>query len=149
VDRLPGPGPLDASYEAFLSDETVACLCGPQPVWRGPSGAEPDGMPRMVRGLNADAQRTLGCVLYLLKHHQPGRPLETLLRSLYIGGDVDSLAALCLAMVGGREGLRFGDEGGVPMYMLQKLEAAEYIAETADNFERWVHEMEPEPVASA
>merc|ERR1712224_48238 len=90
VDKLPPPGPFTTSYEDFMSADALACLCGPQPVWRGPEDSNPDGMPRKVRGLGADAQRTLGCVLYLLKHHCGGKPLETLLRSLYIGGDVDS-----------------------------------------------------------
>eukprot|EP00931_Biecheleriopsis_adriatica_P092269 TRINITY_DN66090_c0_g1_i1.p1 TRINITY_DN66090_c0_g1~~TRINITY_DN66090_c0_g1_i1.p1 ORF type:complete len:520 (+),score=110.84 TRINITY_DN66090_c0_g1_i1:82-1641(+) len=141
VDALPAPGTLTSSFEDFMTDDTLTGLCGPQPVWRGPDDSEPDGMPRMVRGLGADAQRTLGCVLYLLKHHSEGKPLETLLRSLYIGGDVDSLAALCLAMVGGREGLRIGQPNGLPTYMLQHLEAAEYLTGTADAFEEWVQNL--------
>eukprot|EP00927_Polykrikos_kofoidii_P024985 TRINITY_DN22557_c1_g1_i1.p1 TRINITY_DN22557_c1_g1~~TRINITY_DN22557_c1_g1_i1.p1 ORF type:complete len:671 (-),score=106.16 TRINITY_DN22557_c1_g1_i1:472-2484(-) len=140
VDALPPPGPLDKRYEDFMSDASLESLCGPQPVWRGPKGDPPDGMPRMVRGLNADAQRTLGCVLYLLKYHTEGASLETLRRCLCIGGDVDSLAALCLAVVGAREGLRFGEPGGIPVHFLQKLESVEYIADTAQNFERWVEE---------
>lgn len=138
VDDLPGPGPMDATnFEDFLADATVESLCGPQPVWRGPSGSNPDSKPRMVRGLDADAQRTLGCVLYLLKHHREGHTLETLLRSLYIGGDVDSLGALCMAAVGGREGLNFGEANGLPLFLLQHLESAEYIVQTADTFEAW------------
>ena len=57
---------------------------------------------------------------------------------MYVGGDVDSLAALCLAMVGGREGLRFGEEGGVPMFLLQQVEGVEYLLETAEAFRKWV-----------
>jgi len=138
VDVLPGPGPTDAPrFEDFLADATIEALCGSQPVWQGPAGDPPDGMPRMVRGLDADAQRTLGCVLYLLKHHKEGMALQTLLRCLYIGGDVDSLGALCLAMVGGREGLHFGEPCGLPVSMLQHLESAEYIVQTANEFELW------------
>jgi len=159
VDSLPAPGPVDASsFESFLADSTVEALCGSQPVWRGPTGDAPDRMPRMVRGLNADAQRTLGCVVYLLKHHREGHALKTLLRSLYIGGDVDSLAALCLAMIGGRDGLDFGKPEGLPLFMLQHLESAEYVIETADAFEIWTKGnsdspadagMKPEKVALA
>jgi len=129
VDALPPP----RDVTPMLTEEHLTVLCGPQPIWKGPH-------PRLVRGLNADAQRTAGCVLYLLKHHVGGRPLQTLLRSLYVGGDVDSLAALCLAMVGGREGLRIGEEGGegLPLYMLQEVEGAEYLVDVADAFGKWV-----------
>merc|ERR1712176_1606060 len=140
VDMLPEPGPLESGHAHFLSDEARTQLCGPQPIWRGPDGSPPDKMPRMVRGLGADAQRTLGCVLYLLKFHTEGTQMQTLLRSVYIGGDVDSLAALCLAMVGGREGLRIGLPGGVPMYCFKMLESAEYVIEVADKFEQWCNE---------
>jgi len=142
VDSLPAPGPLNSSYESFMTEETLVCLCGPQPIWRGPDGSPPDCMPRMVRGLNADAQRTFGCVLYLLKHHNEGMIMETLLRSVCIGGDVDSLAALCLSMIGGREGLHFGTPTGLPMYLLRELESVEYIVETAKRFEQWARSSE-------
>jgi len=93
--------------------------------------------PKFVRGLNADSMRTLGCVLYLLKHHTEGQPMQILLRSVYVGGDVDSLAALCLAMVGARDGLRFGENGGIPLFMLEELEAVEYLTGLAGDFGRW------------
>lgn len=142
VDALPGPGRLDAGYQDFMADSTLICLCGPQPVWQGKEVKPLDGSPRLVRGLGADAQRTLGCVLYMLKHHVAGMQLQTLLRCVCVGGDVDSLAALCLAMVGGREGLRFDapgvPPGGLPMYMLKQLEAAEYLTQVASEFDIWV-----------
>lgn len=59
---------------------------------------------------------------------------------MYIGGDVDSSAALCLAMVGGREGLHFGKAGGLPMHMIGKVEGVEYLVETADKFGKWVED---------
>ena len=91
-----------------------------------------------MSGLQADAMRTVGCVFYLLKHHTEGNILETLLRSLYIGGDVDSLAALTLAVVGGTEGLRFGEPRGIPNFMLRELEGVEYLTRVAADFGRWV-----------
>jgi ADP-ribosylglycohydrolase len=134
VEKLPKPGPMDTAYESFVSDADLETLCGQQPVWQAPQ------RPRTVRGLNADAMRTLGCVLWLLKHHDTGKPMQSLMRSLCIGGDVDSLAALVLGMVGGREGLRIGEASGdgLPLFMLQQLEAAEYIVETASKFGAWV-----------
>ena len=93
VDALPPPGPIDQAYTDFLAPTTLEMLCGPQPVWNLPQDV------RVVHGLGADAQRTVGCVLYLLKHSSTGQVLRLLRQSCYIGGDVDSLAALCLAFV--------------------------------------------------
>ena len=56
------------------------------------------------------------------------------IRSLRIGGDVDSIAAIVMGIVGAREGLRFGQPGGIPMFMIEDLEAVEYIVQTADAF---------------
>eukprot|EP00658_Telonema_sp_P-2_P022101 TRINITY_DN18823_c0_g1_i2.p1 TRINITY_DN18823_c0_g1~~TRINITY_DN18823_c0_g1_i2.p1 ORF type:complete len:122 (-),score=19.47 TRINITY_DN18823_c0_g1_i2:88-453(-) len=71
VDSLPGPGDVGSeSYDDFLSNLMIESLCGPQPLFPG------------CHGLGADAMRTLGCVLYLLKHHtKAGGPLEILLRA--------------------------------------------------------------------
>ena len=77
-------------------------------------------------------------MLYLIKHHESGATLQTLLRALYVGGDVDSLAALCLGLVGAREGLRFGEARGLPMFLIEELEAVEYLVETAEEFGAWV-----------
>ena len=67
-----------------------------------------------------------GCVLYLIKHYTEGDPAESLLRSVYVGGDVDSLAAIVLGMIGGRDGLKIGDSsGGIPQKLLSELESAE------------------------
>lgn len=135
VNALAPPQGVDCT-PPFLPCAAMETLCGPQPIWK----TEEEGgvFPRRVTGLNSDAMRTVGCVLWLLKHHVAGRPLDTLLKSMYVGGDVDSLAALCLAMVGGREGLGFGLPGGLPMHMIETVESAEYLVTTADSFGAWV-----------
>lgn len=137
---------MDGAFEAFVSDATLQTLCGPQPVWQAQRA-------RPVRGLNADAMRTLGCVPWVLKHHSARKPKQALLRAICIGRDVDSLAAIVLGMIGGREGLRIGEGAdsdrnseeklkadgcsGIPLLMLQQLEAAEYTVETARAFGAW------------
>jgi len=134
VDSLPGPGKLYGSYESLYPKSTIETLCGAQPIW-----SKAEGKPREVSGLGADAMRTAGCVVYLLKWHREGAVMETLLRSLYIGGDVDSLASICLGIIGGREGLRFGENGGLPTYLLEGLEGAEYLSQVASDFGTWVN----------
>mmetsp|Transcript_62816 Transcript_62816/g.119395 ORF Transcript_62816/g.119395 Transcript_62816/m.119395 type:complete len:602 (-) Transcript_62816:28-1833(-) len=135
VDSLPAPQPVDCD-PPWLSAAALETLCGPQPIWK--TSEEGGRRPRRVTGLDADAMRTAGCVLWVLKHHVAGRCLDTLLWSMYIGGDVDSAAQLCLAMVGGREGLAFGEPGGLPMHMIEMVEGAEYMIEIADKFASWV-----------
>ena len=53
-------------------------------------------------------------------------------------GDVDSIAALALGLVGGSAGLRFGEEGGLAWELLEGLEGAEYLASVARRFSAWV-----------
>ena len=58
-------------------------------------------------------------VLYLLRFHRG--PRDALLTSVHIGGDVDSVAALCLAVVAGMEGLQFGQPRGLPWKLLEEM----------------------------
>jgi hypothetical protein len=44
--------------------------------------------------------------------HPHKKARETLLQSLYVGGDTDSIAALTMSTVGGRYGLRLGESDG-------------------------------------
>eukprot|EP00401_Gymnodinium_catenatum_P080264 CAMPEP_0117596608 /NCGR_PEP_ID=MMETSP0784-20121206/74406_1 /TAXON_ID=39447 /ORGANISM="" /LENGTH=144 /DNA_ID=CAMNT_0005398907 /DNA_START=1 /DNA_END=431 /DNA_ORIENTATION=+ len=76
VDALPPPRRLPCE-PPFLAADALETLCGPQPIWR--TAAEGGTRPRRVTGLEADAMRTAGCVLWLLKHHVAGQPLDTLL----------------------------------------------------------------------
>ena len=81
--------------------------------------------------------RTAGVVLYLLTHQRG--PLDVLRASVDLGGDVDSVAALCLGLVGGSQGLRFGEAGGLPWALLEELEGVEYLVSSARGFEAWAH----------
>ena len=75
-------------------------------------------------------------MLYILRFHRG--PRDALLTSLYIGGDVDSIAALCLAIVGGSEGLRLGQRSGLPWFLLEELEGVEYLVSVSLRFEAWL-----------
>ena len=88
LDGLPDFHTYGTRYSGMPRD-VHALLCGPQPcpfTTKVPAGA--DGRQPM-EGLYTDSMRTLGCVLYILKH-QTG-PLDALTASIDLGGDVDSV----------------------------------------------------------
>jgi len=101
-------------------------LCGPQPC------PYQEGM----HGIWSDAMRTAGVVLYILKWHRG--PLDALQASVDVGGDVDSVAALALGIVGGTQGLSLGEDGGIPWFLLEEVEGVEYLAARAQAFEAWL-----------
>jgi len=69
---------------ASLSKDDFAILCGQQPI------QEPYFLPG-INGMPSDSKFTAGCVLYILK--QAKSTMEALKMSIYLGGDVDSVAA--------------------------------------------------------
>ena len=121
-----------------MPEHVHALLCGPQPhpdlahVAGGQDGTS------AVHGLGSDAMRTAGVVLYILRFQRG--PRDALLTSLYIGGDVDSIAALCLGVVGGSKGLQLGQQGGLPWFLVEELEGVEYLVAQASRFEAWLKE---------
>eukprot|EP01062_Namystynia_karyoxenos_P038680 TRINITY_DN28098_c0_g1_i1.p1 TRINITY_DN28098_c0_g1~~TRINITY_DN28098_c0_g1_i1.p1 ORF type:complete len:417 (+),score=89.40 TRINITY_DN28098_c0_g1_i1:70-1251(+) len=126
ADALPDWHSYGARF-ADMPDSVHELLCGPQPC---PYATGPlEGM----HGLWSDAVRTVAVVLYLLKWQRG--PAELLQAAVDIGGDVDSVAALCLGVLGGSEGLRFGEEGGLPWVLLEGLEGVEYLVARAREFE--------------
>ena len=54
---------------------------------------------------------TAGLAVYLLKWHRGAADL--LRHAIWVGGDVDSLGAICLGILGGAEGLGFVSEDGL------------------------------------
>ena len=124
-----------------MPPEVHALLCGPQPCPHTltlPVGGPGDfAKGRRMHGIYSDAMRTAGVVLYLLTHQRG--PLDVLRASVDLGGDVDSVAALCLGLVGGSQGLRFGEAGGLPWALLEELEGVEYLVSSARGFEAWAH----------
>lgn len=125
VDKLPDWHEYGERLESMPVDIHNR-LCGPQPMRTTP--------PR--NGLGSDAMRTAGAVLYVLKWHRG--PADALGAAVYVGGDVDSTAALVLGMVGGSVGLKFGEPGGIPWFYLEEAEGIEYLVTEAHAFEAWL-----------
>jgi ADP-ribosylglycohydrolase len=115
-------------------------LCGQQPCPStlnkecGEPGDHAEG--RRMHGMASDSMRTVGAVLYLVKHHRG--PLDVLTASIDLGGDVDSIAALTVGLVGGSSGLGFGEPGGLSWKLVEELEGVEYLIQHARAFEAWV-----------
>ncbi|HEY5234645.1 MAG TPA: ADP-ribosylglycohydrolase family protein [Rhabdochlamydiaceae bacterium] len=80
-----------------------------------------------IMGLNSDSMRTAGTMLYIVKHSQSS--FEALKRSILTGGDVDSLAAIVMGVVGGRLGL-----SDLPQFLFDGLEDREEIKTLARRF---------------
>lgn len=112
VDNLPG-------YED-LGEAEFKVLCGPQPI------VAPHFLPG-INGVPSDAFYTTGCVLYVLKHSNTA--MEALRQSIYLGGDVDSVASLTTGILGARCGLE-----SLPAYMLEKVEGVAYLKRLAAEF---------------
>ena len=139
LDQLPDYHDFGPRF-ARMPREVHALLCGPQPcpftLGKVPAGA--DGTAPM-HGLYSDSMRTAGAVLYLCKWQRG--PLDALTASVDLGGDVDSVAALCLGIVAaGPGGLRFGEAGGLPWRLLEELEGVEYLLHHARAFEAWLQQ---------
>jgi len=111
-----------------MSDLAHVHLAGPQPIRSFTEN-------KLIKGLNSDAMRTAGCVLYILKHVSSA--MEALKASIHIGGDVDSLAALTVGLAGARYGLQ-----DIPEKLLNGVENREYILQIAKNFENWIKNRE-------
>ena len=159
VDALPDYHAFGPRY-ANMPDDVHALLCGPQPIpsMRAVLSGDAPGVAGELRGLPADALRTLGSVLYVVKWARGAA--DALTASVDLGGDVDSVAALSLGIVAGAEiggGLRFGvdvdgdhrraarggaveaEEGDeprlLPWSLLEELEGVEYLVRQAKMFE--------------
>lgn len=105
---------------ASLSKHDFVVLCGPQPI------VEPYFLPGIL-GVPSDAFYTIGCVLYVLKHSADA--MDALRMSVYLGGDVDSVASLTTGIMAARTGLN-----SLPAFMLAGIEAYEYLVEVAADF---------------
>lgn len=112
VDQLP-------AYDN-LSEKDFEILCGTQPIQA----------PYFLAGINgvpSDSKYTTGCVLYLLK--QASSPFDALQKSVYLGGDVDSVASITTGILAGSMGL-----GSLPDFMLASVEGIAYLKEIGTQF---------------
>lgn len=92
----------------FRLDTDFELIIGTQPIMSFMTDSN-------IYGLNSDSMRTAGMALYLLKHCRSS--MEALRRSIRIGGDVDSLAAVVVGIIGARYGL-----SDIPDFMFREME---------------------------
>ena len=113
VDALPAP--------EQLTEAGFAVLCGPQPI------REPLFLPG-IKGVPSDAMHTVACCLYILKHAKT--TLAGLQQSMYLGGDVDSVASVCTGILAGLYGL-----DSLPDFMKTQVEGRQKLVSLAREFE--------------
>ncbi|MGY3794074.1 ADP-ribosylglycohydrolase family protein [Aquimarina sp. 433] len=107
-----------------LKESDFQILCGNQPI-RKPyflSG---------IRGVPSDSKYTTGSVLYILQHSNSA--MDGLKKSVYLGGDVDSLASIVTGILAGRYGVR-----SLPNFMLENIEAELYLKRIAKKFGKYL-----------
>jgi len=92
-------------------------LCGPQPI-------EAPYFLAGIHGVPSDSKYTAGAVLYVLQQSEDA--LQALRKSLYLGGDVDSVAAITTGIMAARWGL-----DSIPSFMLDRVEGRAYLREIA------------------
>lgn len=96
-------------------------LCGTQPI-------EPPYFLPGIKGVPSDSKFTTGCVLYVLKNSKTA--FEALKKSVYLGGDVDSVASISTGIMAGRFGIE-----SIPNFMLENVEGKTYLKQIANTFE--------------
>lgn len=104
-----------------LSPGDVEKLLGPQPIT--PFFAK----ERQIIGLPCESGRTAAAALYVAKHAKSAT--EGIQQSLFLGGDVDSLAAI----VGGLIAARYG-VADLPVTYITGLEHRDYLLQIAARF---------------
>lgn len=86
-------------------------------------------------GLRSDSRRTLGAVLYFLKHLDEDYPWNTLIQCILLGGDVDTLGSVVMSVAGARGLIDWEYYTNWPKWTIEKLEGARYIYGVAEEFE--------------
>lgn len=114
VDQLPRPD--------LLGPDEYTVLCGPQPITapRFPVG---------INGVPSDAMITCAVILYILKHAKS--PIEGLKLAVSLGGDTDTVAAVCCGILSANSGLT-----SIPLFMQQELKEQAYLREMATLLEK-------------
>ncbi|MGV8086731.1 MAG: ADP-ribosylglycohydrolase family protein [Candidatus Woesearchaeota archaeon] len=86
---------------------------------------------KTVYGLPCASMRTAVSALYMLKHSKD--TFTGLKNSINLGGDIDSLAAICTGILGGRFGLE-----SLPKFMLEQVEGRIKLEKLAEEFEKYL-----------
>lgn len=116
ANRLDAPNKLD--YSGY------GVLCGPQPIPFFSSRGN------NLYGLPCASMRTGVSSLYIVKHSPDA--FTGLKHAINLGGDVDSVAAICSGILAGR----FGVES-LPSFMLKQTEGLEKMEKLASEFETY------------
>jgi ADP-ribosylglycohydrolase len=114
-----------SSYE-LLAEVDFETLCGPQPL---PKKEFLEGL----FGLPSNSMFTAICALYIIKHSFDA--FDALKKSIFIGGDVDSLAAITVGITAGKFGIN-----SIPKFMIDNVEGKEYLMQISENFELYLKE---------
>lgn len=112
------------TYESFERTD-FEILCGSQPI-------KPPYFLSGIHGLPSDSKYTTGTVLYILKNSK--NAMDALKKSVYLGGDVDSVASITTGIMAERKGL-----DSLPSFMLEQVEGRSYLAKIAHQFEQYLH----------
>jgi ADP-ribosylglycohydrolase len=127
---------LNEEYENYLSKvnqlgnyddfklEDFEMLCGHQPI------KKPYFLSG-IHGIPSDSKYTAGAVLFILKNSQTA--MEALKKSIYLGGDVDSVASITTGILAAKTGL-----DSLPSFMLENVEGKAYLIEIAKQFEETI-----------
>ncbi len=103
-----------------LTETQFTILCGTQPI-------EKPYFLAGIKGVPSDSKYTAGSVLYILKHSM--NTFDALKKSIYLGGDVDSIASISTGILAGKTGLE-----SLPKFMREKTEKITDLDEIAEKF---------------
>ena len=109
------------SYDQ-LQEKDFEILCGPQPI------QDPYFLAG-IKGVPSDSKYTTGCVLYVLKNSI--NAMDALQKSIYLGGDVDSVASITTGILAGLYGLE-----SIPSFMIQQIEGLDYLKSIGNMLEQ-------------
>lgn len=107
-----------------LKELDFSILCGDQPIKK----------PYFLSGIcgvPSDSKYTTGCVLYILKNSRSA--MDALMKSIRIGGDVDSVASITTGIMAGIYGL-----DSIPDFMIENIEGKQYLKEIAYIFKNYL-----------
>lgn len=122
LDLLTKANELDIPEK--LDEIAYGVLCGPQPI---PYFAE---RGKLINGVPCESMRTAVASLYVIKHSPDA--FTGLKNAINLGGDVDSVAAICTGILAGRYGL-----SSMPPFMLKQTEGIAKLERLASDFEKY------------
>ena len=117
VEQLP---PYDLLKEAHFK-----ILLGKQPI-------EVPYFLAGIKGLPSDSKYTAGAVLYILKSSSDA--FDALKKSIYLGGDVDSVASITTGIKAAKYGL-----DSLPKFMIENVEGRNYLTKIATDFHQFLN----------